>query len=317
MRENANDLQFIFTDQRSQQCVLKLETSGSVKKVYVSDVNDWTDYDSYSQGDTYVYNEYYDRTQLTIGVPERIIVTLTQGGNDVVKANVNIDLGSITNNEFDISKNNLSVSAVVELNNGYKFEVSKVEYTANTKASLSFIMSRNGNTLITMGAAADVYDLPSINVSTLIKGGFNEHDFDNTNGKVTYVKLDILGKLQIQGTLSNVRKFAEYLKDADDNNRDEKTYKSYINQANSLADINLYYDGKNMKQAAIKMEPFEDENWYRGRYWTIEPVICFYDGSSYSTFAAFFNDKDFKNTIDSFKSLAERYANLFDEHIRW
>ena len=317
--EKANDLQFIFTDKRGQQCVLKLETSGSVKKVYAFNIDDWKDYDYDSKGYTYTSNEYYDRTQCTIGVPERIVVTLTQDGSQVVKATIKIDLGSISGEEFDISKNSVTVSALIELNNGYKFDVSKVAYTANSNASVSFVMSKNGTSLVTMGVSADVYDIPSVNVSEFSSDNFDkdDYDFDKVNGKNAYVKLDILGKVQIQGTLSDVRKFADYLKDASDNDGDEKNFKSYINQANALADVNLFYDRKNVKQAAIKLEPFADESWNGRTYWEIEPVIYFYDGSSYSTFEAFFNEKDFKKTIDTFKTLANKYADLIDERIDW
>ena len=172
---------------------------------------------------------------------------------------------------------------------------------------------------MTMGVSADVNDLPSVNVSAFSSESYDEddYDFDKVNGKNAYVKLDILGKIQIQGTLSDVRKFANYLEDASDNDRDEKNFKSYISQANSLADVNLFYDGKNVKQATILLEPFADENWNGRTYWEVEPVVYFYDGSSYSTFEAFFNEKDFKKTIDTFKTLANKYADLIDEHIAW
>lgn len=317
--EQASDLQFIFSDKYGQQCVLKLETGGDIRKVHVFNIDDWTDYDYESNGYTYTSNEYYDRTQCTIGVPERIVVTLKQGGNQVVKATVKIDLSSISTDEFDISKNNMSVSVLTELNNGYKFDVSKVAYTANTNASVSFVMSKNGTSLVTMGASADVNDIPSVNVSAFSSESFDEdeYDFDKANVKNAYVKLDILGKVQIQGLLTDVRKFVDYLKEAEDNDRDERNFKSYINQANALADIHLFYDGKKTKQAEIKLEPFADESWNGHIYWEVEPLIYFYDGSSYSTFEAFFNEKDFKKTLDTFKTLANKYAELVDEHIDW
>lgn len=317
--EEANDLQFIFTDKRGQQCVLKVETDGSVKEAYAFNMYDRKDSDYESKDNTSTYNKYYDRTQCIIGVPEKIVVTLTQGGSQVVKTTVNIDLGSISNEEFDISKNSLTASALIELNNGYKFNVSKVAYTANTNAAVSFIMSKNGTSLVTIGVSADVNDIPSVNVSAFSSKIFDadDYNFDKINGKNAYVKLDILGKVQIQGTLSDVRKYVDYLEDAANNNKDEKNFKSYINQANALTDINLFYDGENVKQATVKLEPFAEEDWNGRTYWVVEPVINFYDGSSYSTFEAFFNEKDFKKTIDTFKSLANKYADLVDERIYW
>lgn len=317
--EKANDLQFIFTDKRGQKCVLKLETSGSVKKVFVMNIEDWMDYESNSSGYTYTYNEYYDRTKCTIGVPEKIVVTLTQNGKQVAEATLKTDLGSISGEEFDISKNNLSLSFALELNNGYNFEASKVAYTANTSASIVSSITKNKTTLVSMGISADINNIPSVNVSAFSSDSFDEDDynFDDINAKNVYVKFDVLGKVQIQGTLSDVRKFVDYLEDADDNDNNEVNYKSYIEHANSLADINMFYNGNNVKQATIKLEPFAEETWNGRTYWDMEPVIYFYDGSSYSTFEAFFNDKDFKITIDTFKKLANKYADLVDEHIDW
>ena len=317
--EKASDLQFIFNDMNGKQCVLKLETGGQTKQVHVFDLDDWTDYDYSSQGNTYISNEYYDRTQYTIGIPEKVIVTLTRDGAQVIKSVTNIDLSGISGEEFDLSKHALSASSVTELNNGYRFDLSQAAYKGNGNTAVSFKMTKHGEALITMGAAANVNNLPSVNVSAFSSDDFDgdDYDFDNANGKVTFVKLDVLGKVQFQGSLSNVRKFVDYLDEADENDTNEANFKSYINQANALTDINLFFDGTSVKQAAVKLEPFIDETWNGKTYWTAEPVIFFFDGSSYSTFEAFFNEKDFKNTIDTFKRLADKYADLVDGTIYW
>lgn len=314
MQDKANDLQFIFTDKQGQQCVAKLETIGSVKKVYAGDVYDNQDHDYDDRGNISISNEYYDRIKCTIGVPEKIVATLTQGGKQVVKTTVNINLDGINNDEFDISKSSLSISASTELNNGYKIEVQKVAYTGNTNASASCVLSKDGKQIVSMGAASDVNALPSVNVSAFSSDEFDEDDYnwDDVNGKKAFVKLDILGKVQMQGTISDIRKFVDYIDAADDNDRDERNYKSYINQANALMDVNLFYDGKNVKQASTKLEPFADEDWNGRTEWDVEPVIYFFDGTSYSTFEAFFNERDFKKTIDAFEKLIDNYADLTD-----
>lgn len=313
--EQADDLKFIFTDKNNQECILSLEAGGNVKLLHLYNSDDRTK----SQYENNIATYLYDRNQIVVSVPENIVVRLTQGGSEVIKTTVNVDLGSFANEELNISKDNFTMSALVELNNGYKINVSKVAYTANTTASASFTMSKNGTALVTMGVSANASDLPSVNVSDLLSDHFDadDYDFEHANAKNALVRLDILGKVQIQGTLSDVRKFADYIKEADDNEADEKTFKSYINQANGLADINLFYDGSNVKQATIKWEPFADETWNGKTYWKAEPVINFFDGSSYSTFQAFFNDKDFRKTIDAFKTLSQKYADLLDKRINW
>lgn len=299
----ANDLQFIFNDKNGSQCVLKLETSGNVKKVHMFDIDDWTDWDYDS------YTDYYDRTAYTVGLPENIVVTLTRGGSNVVKTAVKIDLSGITSEEFDLSKNSLSLSCNTELENGYKIEMSKVAYAANNNASATAVLSKNGKSLATVAIASDITGIPSYNAGAF--GNFDEDDFDKANAKNAFAKIDILGKVQIQGKISDVRKFFDYIDFAEDNDESESLFKSYINQANALIDFGLFYDGKNTKQADIKLEPFMDDYGYY-KDWYNEPVIKFFDGSSYSTFEAFFNDTDFKSVIDTFEDLADEYADLFN-----
>ena len=308
----ADDLQFIFSDQYGKECVLKLVTSGNVKKVFIGNIDEWVDYNSDYTNDYYISNEYYDRTQLTVGVPENIVVTLTQGGSQVVKVTVKLNIGDLSNDKFDLSKNQLTASTLVELNNGYKFNVSQVAYNGNNKTSVSFDMSKNGESLASVAFSSDISGIPSCNIDAMVSGNIDEEDFNNSNMKNVYVKLDIMGKLQIQGTLSDVRKFTDYINEADDNDDDEKTFKSYVNQANSLANFNLFYDGKSTKQATVTLEAFEEESWNGMKYWYMEPMLNFYDGSSYSTFDAFFNDKDFKSVIDAFEKLADNYASLIN-----
>ena len=308
----ADDLQFIFSDQHGKECVLKLVTSGNVKKVFIGNIDEWVDYNSDYTNDYYISNEYYDRTQLTVGVPENIVVTLTQGGSQVVKVTVKLNIGDLSNDKFDLSKNQLTASTLVELNNGYKFNVSQVAYKGNNQTSVSFDMSKNGESLASVAFSSDISGIPSCNIDALVSGNIDEDDFNNSNMKNVYVKLDIMGKLQIQGTLSDVRKFTDYINEAYDNDDDEKTFKSYVNQANSLANFNLFYDGKSTKQATVTLEAFEEESWNGIKYWYMEPMLNFYDGSSYSTFDAFFNDKDFKSVIDAFEKLADNYASLIN-----
>ena len=308
----ADDLQFIFSDQHGKECVLKLVTSGNVKKVFIGNIDEWVDYNYDYSNDYYISNDYYDRTQLTVGVPENIVVTLTQGGSQVVKVTVKLNIGDLSNDKFDLSKNQLTASTLVELNNGYKFNVSQVAYNGNNKTSVSFDMSKNGESLASVAFSSDISGIPSCNIDAMVSGNIDEEDFNNSNMKNVYVKLDIMGKLQIQGTLSDVRKFTDYINEADDKDDDEKTFKSYVNQANSLANFNLFYDGKSTKQATVTLEAFEEESWNGIKYWYMEPMLNFYDGSSYSTFDAFFNDKDFKSVIDAFEKLADNYASLIN-----
>lgn len=306
----ANDLQFIFNDQNGTQCVLKLTTSGSVKRVHAFNVDEWVSYSGHT--------EYYDRMNCIIGVPENIEVTLTQGSSQVVKVTVKIALSSLVGEEFDVSKSNFNVSMTTEFNNGYKIALSQVAYEANKQANASFTLSKSGKTLVAAAVSSNLSGIPSCNVSAFSSNfDLDDYNTDAADAKSPYVKLDILGKVQIQGRMQEVRKFVDYMDLADENETDEAVFKSYIDKANALADVNVFYDGKSTKQATIRLEPFVEDQWSGRTYWGAEPVMVFYDGSSYSTFEAFFNDTNFKNTINSFKRLANNYASLIDERIDW
>jgi hypothetical protein len=321
VRSDADKLEFVFTDQNRQTCSLKLETSGKVVKVHAAYIKNYTGYkyESKQNGNynTYISNSYYDAYDCTIGVPEHIVVTLTQGNNVVVESKVDINLSNIVGEEFNLSRSNLTAKCVTTLNNGYTFNVSQVAYTANSKASVSFAMTKGDQSLVTIAVAGDVSGIPSCNVSAFTRDEVDEDDFNNATMTNGLVKVDIIGKFQMQGTIKNARQFYDYLQDASNNDKNEANFRSFINQANSLADVNVFYDGNSTKQASVKMEVFSNQNWRGEIRWETEPVLCFYDGSSYSTFEAFFNDKDFKGLIDSFKNYAQNYASLIDERIDW
>ena len=107
--EKADDLQFVVKDMYGQTCVAKLTTSGNVKKVYIGSSSDWIDYNYDSNKG--MYHDYYNVYENTIAVPERMELTLTQGGKTVAKVTLNTNLSSMKGNEFDLSKDSYSVSA--------------------------------------------------------------------------------------------------------------------------------------------------------------------------------------------------------------
>lgn len=311
--ENAtnDNLQFEFKDQHNQTCILKLSSSGEIKKVRVANFDDW--YDSDYNSSTNTYSDYYDRTQLTIGIPEQIVLTLTCNEKVMLKETLNIDLSSITNEQFDFSKSSINLSAILELCNGYKIELSKASYTPNNLC-IDFNLSSNGTSLIKMTTSSDIKDIPSIKLEDLYSFDEDDYDISNTSASNAYAKIDILGKVQVQGAISQVNKYIEYLYSAENNDTNESEFKSYINQANALTKFYVLYDGTETIQASIKLEPFVESGYGSySDYWYYEPVFVFYDGSSYCSLEAFFYDADFKKVLDTFEQIIEDYSNKFND----
>ena len=131
----------------------------------------------------------------------------------------------------------------------------------------------------------------------------------DAEGKDTYVKVDVMGKVQLQGTLSRIHKLVDYLEKMDDNEENEQEFKSYMTQVNGLMNLGVFYDNTSTRQARVVLEAFEDDYGYYDdeKYWYAEPVIHFYDGTSYSTMSAFFDEDDFKRLVDTFEDLVDAY----------
>lgn len=297
-KSNADDLQFEFKDQNGITCVLTLKTSGKTAKVYVGET--WGD--SYYEKINEVNGEEYWKWVYKIEknyvyVPEHITTTLLQGGNTLVSAEVNIDHSQFLGPEYDLSKDAVSTNATVKINN-YVWVVDRAAH--NSKEGSAYVkgsMSKAGKTLVSFEASAADTKL--------------DEDGELLQGGEAKVSVNILGEVQIKGTCSNVKTFADYMDKADRNDENESQFKSYVNQANSLLNLGIYFNGGSMRQAKVQLECFEDgyANW---KYWTYEPVLVFDDNSTYSTFTAFFNETSFREVINSFEDLVRSYEKLIE-----
>lgn len=297
-KSNADDLQFEFKDQNGITCVLTLKTSGKTAKVYVGET--WGD--SYYEKINEVNGEEYWKWVYKIEknyvyVPEHITTTLLQGGNTLVSAEVNIDHSQFSGPEYDLSKDAVSTNATVKINN-YVWVVDRAAH--NSKEGSAYVkgsMSKAGKTLVSFEASAADTKL--------------DEDGELLQGGAAKVSVNILDEVQIKGTCSNVKTFADYMDKADQFEENESQFKSYVNQANSLLNLGIYFNGGSMRQAKVQLECFEDgyANW---KYWTYEPVLVFDDNSTYSTFTAFFNETSFREVINSFEDLVRSYEKLIE-----
>ena len=313
---NTSDLQFTFT-MNGATCVCKAETSGAIKRVHAYDTEKYkwvynnNTYDPIKNAYTTVYDIYLDKEQHIIGIPENVTVTMTQDGNPVVKAILKTDLSGITNEEFDISTGNLDVVSTVVVNN-YTINVSKVSYIHNAKASVSAEVMKGNTKLLTVAVASDLTGIPACNVSAFVNNHhFDGHIFDGSNAKNGVVKVDILGKVQVQGTVSDARGIVDKFNAAKENKYDETLFKANLADANRYADLGLYYNNYNVKQANVYLEAFKHTSWNGSAYWQADLVIKFGDESSYSICTNFFSERNFNDIINLLKSLGDDYVRLF------
>ena len=294
---SKDDLQFTFKDGAGRTCVLKLTTGGKVKPVYMgtSEHWKWLEEDSEMDYDNNVYHWVYliNREKRIYGIPEKAEVTLTQGGNVIAKAVVTTDLSSMASENYDLSKDSYSANATLEVA-GYAWTVDRLAYTADKHATLTYGFRHGSTNLITMSLSAD--------------GKFGTEGTEGT--KKVVVDIDVMNSVQLKGTLADAGRFVDYLDEAERNDENELGFKSYISQANGLLDLGLYFNNGSARQGDVRLEPFA-ERYGSYSYWTYEPVICFEDGTSYSTFSAFFNQKDFRSLINQFEKLADEFSDLY------
>ena len=314
--EEADDIQFIFKDKAGKQCVLKLTTSGQEKRVYAYHLIRLVNYNWEMHGSTYISSTYYDRIQCTIGIPENITIELLQDGHAVFQSHLHTDICSLNDNTFDLSTSELTVSCTTKLSNNYTFTLSQFNYEANKRLKASFIAQKEDTPLITIAMASDVMDLPSVGTYVFSDKNFEIlNDLKPGNILNTFLKIDIIGKIQLYGLVKDIRKYMNLMTEANVNDYNETYFKSCVAQANTFADIQLFYDGNDERQATIRMESFYTrKNWEYT--WNVEPVIVFDDESAYASFSAFFNKEDFSKTIDTFKMITDRYANLANIQIK-
>lgn len=266
----ADDLEFTFPDAQGNTCVAKLTTGGTKKLMKDSESSD------------------------EANIPEYVYVTLTQGSTTLLNFTLHTDLSQVSGNEINLSQDRYSVTATLTIND-YSWILSKLNYNT-TYVSMKFTMLKDTKSLIEL----------ALNAEGSVTNKGDEIDINDIG--YTSVNLDILGKMQIKGKCNNGKALIDDVKDADENDTNETTYKSYINQANSLLDFGVYY-GDDMRQANIQLEAFVDyqDYWENKTYWMNEPVICFDDSTSYSMFESFFDKNSFKSLIDEFNQLVDDY----------
>ncbi len=294
VKSEGSDFQMIFNNKKS---VFKVVSSGKEAKVYVRNSSY---YNFYENNKTHTYVDTVDVYKETWAIPENITATITDNGKQLMKITMKNDISNLDGTTFDIAKSKLNTTLTIEMNNGYKTSFKQLVYNGNGNAIVEYNLSKNNKSLYTMSISGAVSGMPSANLAD--ESSINTDKIDMQSA---LVKIDVLGQLQIQGTIKDVRKFSDALQNSAHNDGKEKEFKQYITEANSYLDVNLFLDNKNVKQANVSYEPFKD-----GKYWYSEPVLNFFDGSSFAAFSAFFNKKDFKKVIDKFDTLSDGYSNL-------
>ena len=307
---DGNSLKAEFQDDKGRQCVLTVTTSGDTKKVIIYEENEaHYRYDSnWNPIETYEEQNIYEAE-----IPSHIECVLTQGGSQLVNIVVNIDLSKLTaGQKVNLSRNSLSFDCTANFTGVAKI-TTNASYVAQGTSSVNFVVEKNGKQILKAEATSQ----------SNLSGAPEEIDDDQLK-KVTNTKLylDILGKVQIEGTCSNIGSLIDALDEANHDDENEQRVRQYVNQANQLLQANVYYNGNfNIVRANLLFDVDYEENIYWDYYnnkenrWTEyfpTTSIRFADGSSYFM-TNYFTEDAFKSLVDMFNDLTDRVEKQIDK----
>ena len=184
--------------------------------------------------------------------------------------------------------------------------------TPEKKIEAAYVISKDSKALVSGSFRALVGNAPKYNFSDIDEKA-EEDDIDAMNLDSVVVKVDILGLVQLQGTVKDGIQLKNYLEEADDNYKDKDAFQSALRKANKLMEIHLMYDGTPTAQAKVTLEPFAEESYWDGVYWDYDVTLNFYDeNQTTESFGDFFSEVNFKKTTKLFEDLMDDYEDLVD-----
>ena len=270
-RTDADNLSLHAKDQNGNPCEIALTTTGKTKKVLY-------------------YQEYDERAY--IEVPETIYLVLKQNGSTLAQVLIKTDLSSMIGEEFNLAEDKYQVEASVYFN-GYTLYLENLCYENKQESEIAFSFKHGNKTLIAVNLTAT----PEIDAD-------EEYEDEYTvNSKSNAIIINILNKMQLKGTCSNISRLVEVF--------DEEIDESTASKVNRFLKLYLYFYGSEDHAASIIFECERDnyDGYYGGYSYDLIPVIEFRDYSKHSL-EDFFNEEDFEKTVNAFESLFKQFEDL-------
>lgn len=309
-RANADNLSVHVKDQNGNPCEITLSTSGDKKRIYLFEDEHYEYHDEYGydeNGDWY-YDYWETLTEIErvyVEVPEIINIVLNQNGSKLAEVIINTDLSSMVGEKFNLAEDRYNVTASVYFN-GYEMNLENFYYENQKESKINFNFKHGSKTLLTANLTAT----PEMAITDFEE----EFDIDDINSKNNFAYINILDKLELKGECANLLNLIKVV--------DDEWNENTASKINRYLKMKVYFYGATEPTATIKFETEEDE-WYGSRYdeetgnwvdgywydYDLIPIMEFYDYSRYSL-EDFFNEEDFKKTVDAFESLFNQFDDL-------
>ena len=301
VREDANDLQFVFNDNNGKECVLKLVLSGKQTNMYVPFLDD--------EEREYKGNGHYDHTKIEtkLNIPEHATLTLTQGGNTLMTGELNTKVS--TNGTLDVAKDNIEANCKLTINN-YVLEVKRALFEAGKGAKIEATATIGNQKLFNMMISAN---------------GKATNDRIEGVGEVS-MAFDILGEVQFKGKIDDGSTFHKWYRKLDEGgihkNYDfvyytESESKGFVEQANNHLNAGMFLKGSDKRSANIELAVFAEQvhNDLTQEYkvmWKPYALLKFDDKTSYA-FNDYFTKKNFPDVYKQASDLIKSFERMFDK----
>ena len=294
---DADQLRMTFPDKNGNECVLTATVSGEKKELLVPVTDDDADdfLSRYGKMLASLLGIPLDKVKgyvtgvkkVTVTMPEKTNVVLTQGGRTVMDASVGIDLTSFTD-QLDGLLVNSSFSFAKSTGNGFfTLSLSQTGYKPGFGANIDFAAKDGDQTLMTVKLSMPG-TFTGINLSTM--------DFGIN---AISLEVDVNGKAKAVGKLTDISAFLRAMMGAD--NSTEASYQPALDEANKYVDVKLYYDGSDTPAAKMILASTYDEE---DEEWGLMPRIIFFNNNNAEyTFHEFFSKQNFADVNEKVTSI--------------
>ena len=301
VRQDANDLQFVFNDNNGKECVLKLVLSGKQTNMYVPFLDD--------EEREYKGNGDFDRTKIEtkLNIPEHATLTLTQGGTTLMTGELNTKVS--TNGTLDVAKDNIEANCKLTINN-YVVEVKRALFDAAKGAKAEAAVTIGNQKLFDMVISAN---------------GKATNDRIEGVGEVS-MAFDILGEVQFKGKIDDGSTFHKWYRKLDEGgihkNYDfvyytESESKGFVEQANNHLNAGMFLKGSDKRSANIELAVFAEQvhdnlTLEYKVMWKPSALLKFDDKTSYG-FNDYFTKKNFPDVYKQASDLIKSFERMFDK----
>lgn len=299
---DADDVQFTFPDENGTSCVFKLVTKGSTRSITLEadEDEDDDDFEDADEGNVVIDDLSKDVKFVTVEIPERVEMTMTQGSKQLMQTTVEFDLScfvddwNIIDNGFMVSIN----SSFAKSTGSGTFDIglNNVGYKPGIGVSFSFSAKKDGKTLVAWNLTAPGTIGGSLDMTRAGGIGLQSLNFD----------VDIMGRIQAKYNIADMDTYSDLMDQLEDS-ESEAEAKSIIASLSKQITGNMYYNNGSQSKGSFGLEAYYDEEEWE---WTSRPTITFASDNSTYALEEYFSEENFPDVVSGIRDIITELQEL-------